>query len=230
VTAATDLYVFVERNVFDTDGRWLEALTRLAAMDVPGLAVQVRTKSEAPDRAIALARLARAATREARIPVLLNGSTEEALALGYGGVHWPEALIPEPVALALTSSSEGAGQAVLRAASVHSVEACTRAEAAGADFVVAGTIFDAGSKPVPGEGLEKLRRIAEATRLPVLAIGGVQPDRVAACIEVGAAGVAVVTSVLRAPDMAAAVQELRAALDAGQAAAGSSPHWRSGAR
>jgi len=93
------------------------------------------------------------------------------------------------------------------------VEAATRAEAAGAHFVVAGTVFDAGSKPVAGEGVEKLRRIAEATRLPVLAIGGVRPDRMRACIEAGAAGVAVVTSVLRAPDMAAAVHELREALD-----------------
>jgi thiamine-phosphate diphosphorylase len=96
---------------------------------------------------------------------------------------------------------------------VHSVEAAVRAEAAGAELLVAGTIFDAGSKPVAGEGIEKLRQIATSTALPVLAIGGIRPDRVAACIEAGAAGVAVVTSVLRAPDMAAAIRQLRAALD-----------------
>jgi thiamine monophosphate synthase len=249
---AIDLYVFAERYVFDTDAAWLEALRELAATDVPGLALQVRTKSEPPDRALKLARDARKATRNARVPVLLNGSTAEALELGYGGVHWPEALIPaegEPLTLTLlrqgsgqvspegrgdtnrkgradTSKNRGAsrkreagvrsevaGHDLLRGASVHSVEACDRAEAAGADFVVAGTIFDAGSKPVAGEGLEKLRSIVEATRLPVLAIGGVRPDRVKACLEAGAAGVAVVTSVLRAPDLPAAVRELREALD-----------------
>jgi thiamine-phosphate diphosphorylase len=209
VTAAIDLYVFAERNVFDTDGRWLDAIATLAHMDAPGLAVQVRTKTEPAERALALAREARAATQGALVPVLLNGSTEEALALGYEGVHWPESLIPDMPEETL----------VLRGASVHSVEACRRAEVAGAGFVVAGTIFDAGSKPVAGEGLEKLRGIAAATTLPVLAIGGIRPDRVAACIEAGAAGVAVVTSVLRAPDIAVAVRELREALDAAAVAA-----------
>jgi thiamine monophosphate synthase len=252
VTPAIDLYVFAERNVFDSDARWLDALAELAAMDVPGLALQVRTKTEPPGRALALAREARTVTQDARIPVLLNGSTAEALALGYRGVHWPESLIPavreDPEAFTRTGSAyesetpspplpAGRGgrgvrtapprapedAAFLSAASVHSPEAAVRAEAAGADFVVVGTIFDAGSKPVPGEGLAKLRRIAEATSLPVLAIGGLRPDRVAACIEAGAAGIAVVTSVLRAPDIAAAVRDLREALDV---AAGFNPQDR----
>jgi thiamine monophosphate synthase len=227
VRPAIDLYLFVERNVFETDAAWLDALAELAGMDVPGLALQVRTKTEAPERAIVLAREARALTRDALAPVLLNGTTAEAVELGYAGVHWPEALIPDGRApLTLTLSPGGRGdrkrrrvETETRGASVHSVEACARAEAAGADFVVAGTIFDAGSKPVAGEGLAKLRRIAQATRLPVLAIGGVRPDRVAACVEAGAAGVAVVTSVLRAPDMPAAVRELREALDEARKAA-----------
>ncbi len=198
-----DLYVFVERNIFETDSMWLNALSDLVSLDVPGLAVQVRTKTESPERAVMLAREARSVTLDTPVPVLLNGSVSEALELGYRGVHWPEALLPEVLASRL----------LRRGASVHSVEACQKAEAAGAEFVVAGTIFDAGSKPVAGEGIEKLRRIAGATALPVLAIGGVTPERVAACIEAGAAGVAVVTSVLRAPDMAAAVRALRDALD-----------------
>jgi len=204
VTPVIDLYVFVERNVFDTDARWLNALSELAGMDVPGLALQVRTKTEPAVRALSLAKEARAATQHAIVPVLLNGTTSEASALVYDGVHWPEADIPR----------EAERRALLRGASVHSVEACARAETAGADFVVAGTIFDAGSKPVAGEGIEKLRRIAASTRLPVLAIGGIRPDRVRACIEAGAAGVAVVTSILLAPDMAAAARDLRRALDA----------------
>ena len=213
-----DLYVFAERNVFDSDAAWLDALSQLAAMDVPGLALQVRTKTEPPERALPLARQAREATQNARVPVLFNGSTAEALELGYEGVHWPEALIPHaPEATSL-----------LRSASVHSADACRRAEAAGADFLVAGTIFDAGSKPAAGEGIEKLHTIAALTRLPVLAIGGVRPDRVAACIEAGAAGVAVVTSVLRASDMAAAVRDLRDALDEAHAAAGFNPQAPTG--
>jgi thiamine-phosphate diphosphorylase len=201
--APIDLYVFVERNVFDNDAAWLDALSVLAELDIPGFGMQVRTKTEPPERALALAREARSITAEALSPVSYNGTTLEALDLGYRGVHWPEAAIPGHVD---TSP-------LLRGASVHSPEAAARAGAAGAHFVVAGTIFDAGSKPVAGEGLDKLRAIAAATTLPVLAIGGIRPERVAACVAAGASGVAVVTSVLHALDMPAAVRELRAAMD-----------------
>jgi thiamine-phosphate diphosphorylase len=103
---------------------------------------------------------------------------------------------------------------------VHSPEAARRAESARADFLVAGTIFDAGSKNAPGQGIEHLRAIANATTLPVLAIGGITPERVQTCIEAGASGVAVVSAVLKAPDIFAAVRDLREALDAARAKAG----------
>lgn len=202
-----DLYVFVERNVFDSDAAWLDALSELASLEVPGLALQVRTKTETPERSRQLIREARTVTLDSASPVFVNGTTAEALEHGFEGVHWPEAAIP----------GSPDGSPLLKGASVHSVEAAQRAEAAGASFVVAGTIFDAGSKPVAGEGLEKIRSIAAATTLPVLAIGGINAERVEACIEAGAAGVAVVSSVLKAPDMAAAVGELREALDAATA-------------
>jgi thiamine-phosphate diphosphorylase len=203
-----DLYVFVERSIFESDADWLSALTTLAGIDVDGLAVQVRMHGESPDRTEALARQAREATRGAAVPVLLNGTSEQVSRYGYEGVHWPEALIPQ---------REESGS-LLRGASVHSPQAAARAEQAGADFLVAGTVFDAGSKPVTGSGLGHLARITASTDLPVLGIGGVTSQRVASCIEAGAAGVAVVTAVLRSPSMTAAVRDLREALDAAKVA------------
>lgn len=205
-----DIYVFAERYVFDSDGAWLDALSTLTDLDVPGLAVQVRTKSEPSERGLALAREARAITLDARVPVLHNGTTAEAMALGYNGVHWPEAVVP----------SKPEGLNLLRGASVHSVEATKRAENAGADFIVAGTVFDAGSKPVAGEGTEKLGIIVRSTHLPVLAIGGIRPENVRPCIAAGAAGVASITYILKAPDLGAAVRSLREALDEARAAGG----------
>jgi thiamine-phosphate diphosphorylase len=201
--SAVDLFVFVERSIFDSDAAWLAALATLAEQHIDGLAVQVRTRGEPTERALSLARDALDATRGAAVPVILNGTTQQALDLGYAAVHWPEALIPD----------HDEGVTLLRGASVHSPEAAARGEAAGADFLVAGTVFDAGSKPARGAGLEVLSRIAGATSLPVLAIGGVTPGRVADCVAAGAAGVAVVTYVLRAADMTAALRDLREALD-----------------
>jgi thiamine monophosphate synthase len=53
--------------------------------------------------------------------------------------------------------------------------------------------------------------------LPVLAIGGITPARVAACIAAGASGVASVSEVLGAPDPVVAVHELRRALHVARA-------------
>src|SRR5690606_24600898 len=100
--------------------------------------------------------------------------------LGYDGVHWTEAAIPE--------RSEGATRRI-RFASVHSVEAVHRAERAEAEAVVFGPVYAPGSKPGNPAGLEALAAIAESTTRPVLAIGGITPERVAPCLAAGAQGV-----------------------------------------
>jgi thiamine monophosphate synthase len=45
--------------------------------------------------------------------------------------------------------------------------------------------------------------------LPVLAIGGITPDKAEAVRKVGAAGVAVIAAVIGAPDPAAVARQLR---------------------
>jgi thiamine-phosphate pyrophosphorylase len=64
----------------------------------------------------------------------------------------------------------------------------------GADYLVFGTVFPSESKPqgAPVAGLEALRDACAAMTVPVLAIGGVTPDRVADCKRAGAAGVAAI--------------------------------------
>lgn len=203
MSAAIDLYVVCERALFDTDGAWLAALAALAALDVDGLALQVRASSEDAARRAVLARAAGAATAGSPVPVLLNGEAARATRLGYAGAHWPEALIP-------CARHRGRG---LRGASVHGQQAARHAARAGADFVVAGPVFDAGSKPVCGVGTAPLGAIAAAAGRPLLAIGGITPARVAACLAAGASGIAVVSHVLRARDPGAAVRALRTALD-----------------
>jgi thiamine-phosphate diphosphorylase len=198
-----ELYVVIDRGVYDNDEAWLRAIETLADAHEDGLALQIRLKETTPEHAMALATEARVITWPSDIPVFFNGATEEAVAFDYNGVQWPEVLIP----------SREEETTILRGASVHSPDAARRARQGGADFVVAGTIFDAGSKDATGQGIDHLRGIVISTPLPVLAIGGISPERVLACIEAGAAGVAVVTGVLSAPDPVAAVHEYRRALD-----------------
>jgi thiamine-phosphate pyrophosphorylase len=81
----------------------------------------------------------------------------------------------------------------------------------GADYLGVGPVFPTGSKPnaSPPIGPTELARICRDVRLPVVAIGGINAKNLRQVIEAGAAGAAVVAAVAEAPDMQAAVAELR---------------------
>ncbi len=83
------------------------------------------------------------------------------------------------------------------------------------DYLTVSPVFASASKPGYGPplGVDGLATLCRLTDRPVLALGGVEtPDRAAACIAAGAAGVAVMGAVMRAPDPAAVVAELSAAV------------------
>jgi thiazole tautomerase (transcriptional regulator TenI) len=78
-------------------------------------------------------------------------------------------------------------------ASIHSVDEAIAAEAEGASWCVAGTVFEtpshAGQAPAR---LEFIERVASAVRIPVIAIGGVTPETVQSLKSAGAHGVATI--------------------------------------
>ena len=94
--------------------------------------------------------------------------------------------------------------------SVHSAEEAEAALAEGADYLVAGNVFDTPSHPEHrGRGLEWLAGIA-ALGGPVIAIGGLTGTRAAAAREAGAWGVAAIAAVWGSDDPAAAATALLA--------------------
>ena len=147
----------------------------------------------------------------ARLPVRLSVNThvEVARRLGLGlhvgrrgpSVAEARALFPD----------------VPLSAAVHSVEEALAAASAGADAVLFSPVFETTSKPgEPGAGLDALAECCAAVpSVPVFALGGVTPERVADCLDAGAHGVAVLSGILfpqRPDDIFDAVQSYRAAL------------------
>ncbi len=120
-----------------------------------------------------------------RVPVLIGSRADVAIAVGAAGVHLPESDIPVAPARRLLGGDRLVGR------SVHSLEAAREAARQGADYVVYGPVFETPSHPGRrGLGLERLREVCRAVPVPVLAIGGVEGERVHRCLEVGAAGYA----------------------------------------
>ncbi len=205
---APRLLVVADRAYAGDDDRWLAALRAVgeAARGEP-VWVQVRAKDYVGDALADLAARAREAI-PADVPTLLNGdasATGLAVALGYDGLHWPQDAIPAAAPL---------GGLRAHSAAIHSLAALHRAQDADANFAVFGAVYAPGSKPGDGVGIAGWRAITEVSTMPVIAIGGIIPERVAACIQVGAHGVAVVSGVLGAPSPAQAIHAYLAAIAA----------------
>jgi len=157
-------------------------------------AVQLREKDLGPRDLLALARKVRESTSRHGARLFVNDRADVALAVGADGVHRAETSLP--ISMLRSISPPG----FLIGASVHSVADARAAEPEGADFLFFGPIYDTPSKRRygPPQGLAVLERVASAVRLPVFAIGGVTPARVAELKRAGASGVATIGAVLGA--------------------------------
>jgi thiamine-phosphate pyrophosphorylase len=134
--------------------------------------------------------------------ILLNGSLELAAELGTG-LHVPEVDRP-----AFDGASGFAGCV---STSIHGESDLSTLE--GFDFAIAGHIFETASKAgKPPLGLDGLRRLVERTSIPVVAIGGITPERVGDVLATGARGVAVMSAINNSSDPAAAALQFKQAI------------------
>src|SRR5262249_11229792 len=147
----------------------------------------------------------RALTRRYGAALLVNDRIDVALACQADGVHLPGN------SFALRDARALLGAQRLIGVSTHSPAEVASAAAASADFAVFGPIYDTPSKRAYGAplGLTALAAARAAASLPLLAIGGIDADRVDAVRRAGADGVAVIRAVLAAEDPEVAAAALR---------------------
>lgn len=133
----------------------------------------------------------------------VGGDVELAQALGADGVHLGGGSGPEAIAAARAAM----GAAALIGVSTHTPHEAAASATAGADYVTLSPIFPTASKPGygPALGLAELAAVQQVG-LPVVALGGIDPDRIADCRAAGAAGVAILGGLMRAADPIAAVR------------------------
>lgn len=184
-------------------GRPLEQVVA-ECVDAGARAIQLRDKT-ADGRALTTtaARLL-AITKSAGATLIVNDRLDVALAAGAGGVHLGPDDLTVPAARDIAPPDFTIGY------STDDPEEARRAAAEGADYLGVGAVFGTRSKPgLANEaiGLDRVRLVREASGLPCLGIGGITPQNAPEVLETGA-GIAVLSTVMSAPDPGAVVQDL----------------------
>jgi thiamine-phosphate pyrophosphorylase len=140
--------------------------------------------------------------------VTVHDDIEAAVAAGAGGVHLPGGGDPAAARQRLPQGLIGV--------SAHSPEEAAAQLSAGADYATLSPIFLTSSKPGygPALGLAALTEAARLTSGPIVALGGLDENNIAACLAAGAKGVAVMGEVMRAIDPETATRRHIAAMKA----------------
>lgn len=167
-------------------------------------AIQLRMKDASAREMTELARTLRAETRPAGALLFVNDRVDVALAAGADGAHVGQDDLPVAAARAIVPPG------FLLGVSAETAELARAAAADGADYVGVGPVYATGSKADAGDavGVERIAQVAAAVRIPVVGIGGITIDNAPPIIRAGAAGVAVISAVMRADDPEAAARAL----------------------
>jgi thiamine-phosphate pyrophosphorylase len=173
-------------------------------------AVQLREKDLGAAALAVLGRALRALTAARGARLIVNDRVDVALAVGADGVQRTSTSLPIPDMRSLGGGRLGLG------ASVHGLEEAREAAELGADWVIFGPVFETSTKLAygPPQGLAALERVARSVPIPVIAIGGITPERVPDVCRAGARGVAAISALLAADRPAETTKRFLEALPA----------------
>ena len=196
----------------DDDPRWKrDPVAQARAACAGGAAVvQLRAKRTIDREALAWCRAIRPITREAGALFIVNDRFDLALAAEADGVHLGQDDLPPG------RVPPEARELLLIGHSTHDAEQARRACQEPIDYLAFGPVFGTTSKQsaYDARGLPALGEIAAlAGSLPLVAIGGIDLDRVAEVIRAGAAGAAVISAVAASEDPVAAARALASAIE-----------------
>ncbi len=172
------------------------------AIDGAADAIQLRDKDASLRELLAHAEEVREVCTQHAASFFVNDRVDVALAVGADGVHLGQADMPADVARRLMGPEACIGVTAFTPALARA------AVSDGADYVGFGPVFGTQSKADarPATGLDGLAAFAAACDLPIVAIGSVRAEHVDALLAAGAHGVAAISAVCCAADVAEAAR------------------------
>ena len=159
--------------------------------------IQLRGKERSIEELVDLAAELHELTTRSSTPLIANDHAEIARKVPVEGVHVGQ----DDDSIAVVR--EKAGRALFVGKSTHSLEQAGEAQREGADYIGFGPIFATPTKPdYEPIGLKDIKRAHLDVNLPIFCIGGIKIDNLEQVISAGAHRVAIVSGLLKAPDIA----------------------------
>ena len=165
--------------------------------------VQLREKELSEDDFLKEAKQISELCKEYKVPFIVNDNVDIAIACKADGIHIGQE------DMELTNVRKLVGEDMIIGVSAHTVEEAIKAQEGGADYIGIGAVFATSTKTdVDVLSFETLRSICEAVDIPTVAIGGIKKDNICKLKGSGIDGVAVVSAIFAANDIATATKEL----------------------
>ncbi len=165
--------------------------------------VQLREKELNEGDFLKEAKQISALCKEYKVPFIVNDNVDIAIACKADGIHIGQE------DMELKSVRKFVGEDMIIGVSAHTVEEAIKAQEGGADYIGIGAVFATSTKTdVDVLSFETLKSICEAVEIPTVAIGGIKKDNICKLEGSGIDGVAVVSAIFAANDIATATKEL----------------------
>ena len=191
-----------------TDRAWVGKLTLLQQIEEAlkgGVTIlQLREKGLSEEAFVEEAIQVREVCHKYGVPLIINDNVEVAIKSGADGVH--VGIEDQPVA----EIRQRVDREFIIGATAKTVEQAKAAEAAGADYLGVGAVFPSPTKKNAIRiTKEQLQKICASVSIPAVAIGGISAENVEELQDGGMCGVAVVSAVFAAEDIADATAQLK---------------------
>jgi len=158
--------------------------------------IQLRGKQRSIDELVDLAAQLHKVTSRFSTPLIVNDHAEIAAKVPVEGVHVGQDDDSIDIARKKTGRNLFIGK------STHNFEQAVAAQHEGADYIGFGPIFATPTKPdYQPIGLKQIESVHRAVALPIFCIGGIKIDNLEQVIAAGARRVAIVSGLLKAPDI-----------------------------
>jgi thiamine-phosphate pyrophosphorylase len=159
--------------------------------------IQLRGKQRSIDELVDLAVRLHEVTSRFATPLIVNDHAEIAAKVPVDGVHVGQD--DDSIAVARKKT----GRNILVGKSTHTFEQALAAQHEGADYIGFGPIFATPTKPdYQPIGLKQVESVYRNVALPIFCIGGIKIDNLERVIAAGARRIAIVSGLLKAPDVA----------------------------